>query len=182
MKRFLCGIYLKIIGWKITAPVPDAIKKCVMIVAPHTSNLDFIIGRAAFYKMGLKNVKFLIKKESFKFPMGWLLKALGALPVDRSKGNNTINESISLFTKYDPLYLLITPEGTRKRVENWKKGFYHIAQSVHVPVVLIYIDYSKKEGGYGGVLYPSGNFDDDFKIITDFYRGKRGKNPENFNL
>jgi len=181
MRWFISYLYLKINGWKIHAGNLREIKRCVMIVAPHTSMMDFFIGRAAFYCMHLKNVKFLIKREMFKFPIGWIIKSLGAIPIDRSRGNNTVKEASELFNKYQNIYLLLTPEGTRKKTAKWKKGFYQIAMNAGVPIAMLYMDYEKKEGGLGGILYPTGDFDKDFESVKSLYKNVSAKHPENFN-
>ncbi len=181
MSKFLSNIILKLWGWKIFGVIPPGIKKCVILAAPHTSNYDFFIARLAYFVIGV-NVKFLIKKEVFKFPFGRIFKAWGGIPIDRSKRNNMIEYVSGLFSKYDSLYIVITPEGTRSLVRKWKKGFYYIAQNAKVPIALGYIDYGKKEGGLGPLIYPSGDFEKDFKTITDFYKTKTAKHPEKFNL
>jgi len=182
VQKFISYIILKLIGWNIYGALPEGLTKAVLIAAPHTSNWDFVIGRAGLYSLGLKKVKFLIKKEWFKFPAGAIIKALGALPTDRSKNNNTIALVSKMFEEQDNLLLLITPEGTRSLVEHWKKGFYHIATAAKVPVVMTFVDYGRKEGGIGPVLYPTGNFEEDMKVIEAFYKTKTAKFPENFNL
>ena len=182
MLKLISRIYIKLIGWKITGSFPEGLKKCVIVAAPHTSNLDFIIGRAGFYNFGIKKMSFLIKKELFKFPLGGIIRALGGIPVDRGGSNNTVIAVSRMFKEKENFFLIIAPEGTRKYVENWKKGFYHIAVNAKVPIVLCYVDYGKKEGGIGPVLYPTGNFEEDLKFIEDFYRTKTAKYPEMFNL
>ncbi len=182
MQKLISRLFLKLIGWTIKGVLPENEKKAVLIAAPHTSGWDFIIGRAGFYSIGIKKVSFLIKKEMFKFPIGPIIKSWGAIPVDRSKNNNTIQIVSKMFEGNENLLLLVTPEGTRKYTEHWKKGFYYIATEAKVPIVLTYVDYAKKEGGIGPVLYPTGNFEKDFKFITDFYRTKSAKYPKNFNL
>ena len=179
--KLISKFYLWSAGYTIKGVFPKEIKKCIVVAAPHTSNMDFIIGRAAFYVLGINKIKFMIKKEFFIFPLGGPLKAMGGWPVDR-KANTMIKDSISEFAKKESFYLLVTPEGTRKLVKNWKKGFYFIADGAKVPIVLTYIDYAKKEGGVGPIFYPSGNYDEDFKIIAEFYKDKTAKFPENFNL
>lgn len=162
--------------------IPSDIQKAVVISAPHTSGLDFMIGRLGFYLIGIRKVKFLIKKEMFRFPLGILIRALGAIPVDRGRKNNMVDQVTKMFNEKKRFYLLITPEGTRKYTTNWKKGFYQIALKAKVPIVIGFIDYSKKECGIGSVLYPSGDFEKDFKIITDFYKTKTARYPKDFNL
>lgn len=180
--RILSIIILKLFGWKVVGKLPDGFNKFIMIEAPHTSNLDFIVGRLAFYKLGIQ-AKFLIKKELFKFPLGNVLKALGGIPVNRSRKNNMVDQVCELFDKNEKLAIIITPEGTRKYNANWKKGFYHIAERANVPVILGFIDYAKKEGGIGPVIYPKfGNYEQDLKYIQDFYRDKTARFPEKYNL
>ena len=168
-------------GWRIKGAVPEGEDKAVIIAAPHTSNWDFIIGRLAYFEMGVK-VHFLIKKEIFKWPLGGLLKMWGGIPVDRSKKTNLVNEIVSIFNNHKNLYVIITPEGTRSLVKSWKKGFYYIALNAGVPIVLGYLDYAKKTGGIGPVIYPSGNYDEDLKTIKNFYKDKKGRHPEKFKL
>jgi 1-acyl-sn-glycerol-3-phosphate acyltransferase len=181
MKTF-SRIILWLLGWKITGGIPAEVKKCVIIAAPHTSMWDFFYGRLGFYSKGVYKVHFMIKKEIFKFPLGALLKWLGALPVDRSKNNNTVIWISKKFLESPTFMLLVTPEGTRKRVENWKRGFYHIAQNAKVPIVIGYVDYKNKKAGMGPVFYPTGNYETDLKEIQEFYLDKTAKYPENFNL
>lgn len=172
---------IKLLGWKIDSTMPGHIKKAVVIMAPHTSYYDFLYGWLAFIAYRVKG-KFMIKKEIFFFPVGPILKAMGGIPVDRSNSRRAINSVKSAFEKRDELFLVVTPEGTRRLVKNWKKGFYYLAQSANVPIILGYLDYKQKAGGVGPTLYPSGDFDADMKIIEEFYRGKGARHPEKFNL
>lgn len=180
--RFISYLYLKIKGWKIVGNIPPEIKKAVVIAAPHTSGLDFVLGRCGFYVLGIRKIQFFIKKEMFRFPLGILIRALGAVPVDRGKKNNLVDQITQHFAEKEKFYLLITPEGTRKYTTNWKKGFYLIAMKANVPIVVSFIDYAKKEGGIGFILYPTGDFEQDFKKITDFYKTKTARFPKDFNL
>lgn len=171
---------LKILGWKIVGSVP--VKKCVITVAPHTSIADFILGRLAYCSIDME-VKFLIKKEFFDIPiLKSLLEKMGGLPVDRSRNNNTVTQVAAMFKKYDCLNIVIAPEGTRKLVRNWKKGFYYIAEKAEVPVVLGFLDFKKKELGFGPMFYPTGNYEEDWKFMESFYRGITAKHPEKYNL
>jgi 1-acyl-sn-glycerol-3-phosphate acyltransferase len=168
-------------GWKIVGTLPKDIAKCVVVVAPHTSNLDFIIGRLGSYVLGIR-ARFLIKKEFFFFPFGPLLKAMGSIPVDRKNSQGITGFVSGLFNRYPSLYLLVTPEGTRKYNAHWKKGFYTIALRAGVPIAVGFLDYSKKEAGIGYVCMPSGDFQKDFKQMEDFYRTKTARYPADFNL
>ena len=181
MLKNISKFILKAFGWKIIANITPEIKKSVLIVAPHTSNWDFVIRRMVYFALNV-NVKFLIKKEFFRFPLDQILKKLGGIPVKRDSANLVVNHIVNILKKNDSLIITITPEGTRKYNAHWKKGFYHIAQSAKVPIVLGYLDYKKKEAGIGHVIYTSGNFDKDFKFIEDFYRDKTAKYPDKFNL
>jgi 1-acyl-sn-glycerol-3-phosphate acyltransferase len=177
----LSKIILHLFGWHTNGKLPPGITQAVMIVAPHTSTWDFIIGRLTFYGTGPK-LRVLIKKEAFIFPLNILLKALGGVPVDRGKKNNMVENVASLFKVHKSLVVVITPEGTRRLSRHWKKGFYLIALEAGVPIALAFIDYRNKTGGVGPLLYPSGDFDRDMTIIYDFYRDKTARHPENFFL
>ncbi len=179
--KFLAKIILRIWGWKIYGCIPPNVNKCIIVAAPHTSNYDFIIGRLAYFSIGIK-AHFLIKKQIFKFPFSGIFKAMGGIPVDRGKRNNMIDQIAGMFDKHESLYVVITPEGTRKLVRKWKKGFYFIAQKANIPIALGYIDYAKKEGGIGPVIIPTGDYNKDLITIQDFYRDKTARHPEKFNL
>ena len=173
--------YLKMRGFTFVGQFPEGVRKSVVIEAPHTCIEDFVIGRCFFWMEG-RQVKFLIKKEFFRFGLGWLLKKIGGIPVDRSRGNNMVAKTAVVFRQYDDLHIVITPEGTRKRVDRWKRGFYYIAELAKVPVVLGFIDFKTKRCGYGPSFMPSGDFDKDWPILENFYRGMQGKTPGKFNL
>lgn len=179
--RRISGIILWLIGWKVTQGIPPDIPKCVVAVAPHTSMWDFIIGRLAFWKLGVKT-RFLIKKEMFFWPLGPIIKWLGAIPVDRQKRGRLVDHIAAMFDDYDSLYIAITPEGTRKLVKDWKKGFYYISYKAKVPIALGVLDYAKKTGGVVKIFEPSGDYEADLKGIERHYLGATGKHPEKFNL
>ena len=139
MFRYLSKFALWVLGWDTTEAMPPGVRKAVITAGPHTSNWDFYIGRLAYAALGVK-VKFLIKKEAFKWPLGGILKALGGIPVDRSRSNNLVDQVASMFKDVDSLFVVITPEGTRKPNPRWKKGFYYIALKADIPIALGYID------------------------------------------
>ena len=179
--KYIAKFILFLWGWKVIGGIPADLKKCVVVVAPHTSMWDFVLGRLAFFELGLK-VRFLIKKEMFFFPLGPIVKGLGGISVDRSKSGRMVDLVAELFNQYESLFITVTPEGTRRRVENWKKGFYYIALKANVPIALGFLDYKEKIGGVGKVFIPSGIFEEDFKLVQDFYKGKVAKHPDKFNL
>jgi 1-acyl-sn-glycerol-3-phosphate acyltransferase len=177
MKKIVRFIFL-VIGWKIDERAPEGIKKCVIVVGPHTSNWDFVLGKMAFITYGVKG-KFLIKKELFFPPLGWFLKAIGGVPVDRKQRNNMTETAVKFFNENETMYLVFSPEGTRSYNPNWKKGFYYIAQKANVPIYICYMDYERKIGGFHSIIYPTGNVDEDIKYIKGILRAYKGRFPEN---
>lgn len=184
MLKFLSHIIMKLAGWKVSGKYPKDLPKSVMIAAPHTSNWDLLYARAAFFVMDVP-VRFTIKKEAMAFPMGPILKWMGAIPIDRQKKSvnlgkksSVVDAMIELFNEREKLVILITPEGTRNYVPKWKTGFYHVALGANVPILLGYLDYKNKDAGVGPPIYPSGNVEEDMAKIMDFYRGITAKYPD----
>ncbi|MCT4560353.1 MAG: 1-acyl-sn-glycerol-3-phosphate acyltransferase [Crocinitomicaceae bacterium] len=177
MGKLLFSI-LKLFGWKIDPKSPQGVKKCVVVMGPHTSNWDFIIGRIAFGHYKVK-AKFLIKKELFFPPMGWLLKALGGIPVDRQKGSNLTDQAVKIIMNSDEIFMVFTPEGTRSYNPKWKRGFYYIAQKAQVPIYVGYIDYKKKIGGFDSLFEPTGNVEADIQELKRRLSKYEGRVPEN---
>jgi 1-acyl-sn-glycerol-3-phosphate acyltransferase len=178
MWQKISKIILQFSGWKITNIIPD-ISKCVLAIAPHTSNWDFLIAKLAYTSLG-RNAHFLIKKEWFFFPFNFFFRSIGGIPVDRSKNQSMTDIMAEEFGKHDRFQLAITPEGTRKRVTEWKRGFYYIADKAQVPIVLIGLDYKNKIISFLDVFTPTGNVEEDMLIIQSRYKGLSGKNPDNF--
>ncbi|MBT9557571.1 MAG: lysophospholipid acyltransferase family protein [Myxococcales bacterium] len=170
--------YLKLSGWKLVDPPPD-LPKYVLIAAPHTTNWDLVYMQAVGYsnRMG---VSWMGKHTLFKPPFGPIMRAMGGVPVVRHERRNMVDQIADEFAKRDRFIIAIPPEATRKRAEYWRSGFYHIAKAAGVPVVLGYLDYAKKEAGFGPPLYPSGDIKKDMDIIRAFYAGKVGKYPDQF--
>lgn len=165
-------------GWKIVGAKPEGLQKFVMIAAPHTSNWDFVYARAAFYLMDIP-LKYTIKKELFFFPLGWVLRKMGGIPINRSKKKgNMVAQMAQNFETHSKLALMVTPEGTRSYAEKWKKGFYYIALEAKVPILLGYLDYKKKEAGIGPCIEPSGDYESDLEKIQAFYRKITAKYPK----
>lgn len=160
---------------------PTEYKKLVILEAPHTSNLDYFIGMMFIYAAGVK-VNVVIKKEAFFPPFGGLLKKAGGVPIDRSSSSSKVEAIANLFKERTTLNLGITPEGTRSLSKKWKKGFYYIALKAKVPILLSSIDYQKKEGHFGTVIFPSGDFEKDFEKIESFYKGVHARYPEKYSL
>ena len=180
MKK-LCILVLKLLNYKIDLVNIPKEKKYVLIFAPHTSWTDFAIGKIALTAMGI-HTTFLIKEELFFFPLGPYLKYLGGYPVNRKKTKNLTDTLSNYIKEKDEIAFLITPEGTRRRVEVWKRGFYHIAQKAETPIALAYLDYCDRKGGVGPIFYPTGDYDTDLQEIQKFYYGMRGRKKGRFNL
>ncbi len=174
--RLFSAVVLKLMGWKTSGEVPKE-KKYVMIGYPHTSNWDALIGLMVYAKMGVR-LNWLAKQSLFKGPLGWFLKLTGAIPVNRQQSQNFIQYSKQLFDSYDQLVLTLSPEGTRQKTEYWRTGFYYIALNAKVPIALAFLDYSTRTGGFGPVIWPSGNIEEDLKTIRAFYKNFKGKYPE----
>jgi len=181
MKRLFALLYFWLSGWKIVQKPPKDLKKCVLIAAPHTSNFDFVYGRFGTTMLGMKT-RFLMKKEAFKGPMGWLVKQAGGIPVDREKNNKIVEVVAELFNKNESFFLMVTPEGTRKLVKKWRRGFYAIAMEANVPIACVYLDYRKREIGLGMVFHPTGDFEKDIGVLQNFYRDKAARHPDRFNM
>jgi 1-acyl-sn-glycerol-3-phosphate acyltransferase len=179
--KWLCSLYLKLIGWKIGSQLDRSIKKCVLVAAPHTSNYDYPICLATLYSRDFR-IQFLAKKSLFKFPLGIIMRASGGIPVDRSKHNNMVEAMIHLFQQKEELILMIPVEGTRGYVKEWKSGFYHTAIGAKVPIVMGYLDYGKKIAGFGDVFYPTGDYQKDLVEIQNFYRQFTARHPEKSSL
>ena len=179
MKRLLSEFIFWISGWKAVGEreFPD---KCLVISAPHTSNWDFPVGRCFTYIIGIVP-KYLIKGELFLPVLGTLIKWNGGIPVYRNSKNNVVNQISELFNSKKKFIIGISPEGTRKRVDRWKTGFYHIAVKSNVPILLVKMDYKNKEIGIVETLKPTRNMEEDFKIIQDKFKDVVGKIPENYN-
>jgi len=175
MKALSRFIFL-ISGWKTAGEVP-ALKKYVAIYAPHTSGWDLIIGLCAKFIFGLR-ISLLAKKELFRFPLGPLLRSVGAIPVDRSSSHNLVDQAVAMFNENDNFVLALSPEGTREYAPKWKTGFYYIALKANVPIVLTYIDFERKLVGFGPTFLPTGDPDKDIEAIKVFYRPIRGRHPE----
>ncbi len=181
LKKFFGNLIFKLLGWKCNVTVTDEMKHSVMIAAPHTTNWDFLFVIGAFWIMGV-DVRFFIKDNYTKGPFGFIFKALGALGVDRSKAKNGLTDyAIDRLKENDELVVLVPAEGTRKRVDKWRTGFYRIATEAGVPISLGYLDYEKKEAGVADVFYPSGDFEKDMLHIQEVYRPIKGKNTDNYN-
>ena len=178
MKKNWAYKTLEYFGWTIN--LKQALpKKCVICVAPHTSNWDFMIGIFVKFALNIK-ANFFMKKEWFFFPMGYLMRALGGVAIQRDKKMRMTDAMAAEFSKHDTLCVAITPEGTRSYNPDWKKGFYFIAEKAGVPIVFAALDFKKKEIILGEQFIPTGNVDADMEQIKAYYKDINAKFPEKF--
>lgn len=179
LKQRIAKGLIKLLGWKSEDKFPE-IKHCVVAVAPHTSNWDFVYGKLTSMAVGRKS-HFLIKSDWFFFPMNYFFKWVGGIPVYRKKKNNSMTDKVAqYFKEKKELCLAITPEGTRKANPDWKKGFYYIAKKANVPILLSYIDYAKKKACIAEKFIPTGDEVADIQYIKNFFKSISGKIPANF--
>jgi len=173
----LSALILKLLGYSVVGEYPYNLKKVVLIAAPHTSYWDFPFG-LLIRSASKIDVKYVGKASLFKPPLGWIMKPLGGVPVDRTKSNNFVDSVIDVFNSKDEVAILFAPEGTRKKVEKFKTGFYYIAKGAGVPIVPIKFDFGKKEFRWLDVFYPTDNPTEDLKKIEDMFKGVQGFTKE----
>ena len=169
---------LTVTGWKPEGAGPDS-RHCVLIAAPHTSNWDFpyMLIFAAYFDL---NINWMGKHGLFHPPFGWIMEALGGIPIVREHRENVVSAMARSLREHPELTLVVPAEGTRSRTDYWRSGFYHIALDAGVPIVMSYLDYTQKRGGFAPAFHPSGDVRKDMDHIRAFYAGKEGKYPERF--
>lgn len=173
----ISGMILNLLGFTIVGEYPRELKKMIVIAAPHTSYWDFPLGLLVRSKMKIK-VKFVGKASLFKPPLGWIMKRLGGVAVDRSKRNNFVDSVVEVFNKKEALTILFAPEGTRDKVQKFKTGFYYIAKQAEVPILPIVFDFGNKEVRWLDLVYPSSDSEKDIKHIESLYKGVIGYSKE----
>lgn len=178
MKKLIGRLYLACGGWRQIGSCPD-LKRYVLVAAPHTSGWDLppLLGFA--WINGIK-LSWMGKHTLFSGRFGWFLRWLGGIPIDRRASNNVVSQMVEHFAGTDTLILAIPAEGTRTCRRYWKSGFYHIAKEAGVPIVLTALDWSRKEGGFGPTLWPSGDVAADMDRVREFYRDRQGKYRDQF--
>ena len=174
---WLARTLLRLAGWRMTGSLPE-LPKLVVIAAPHTSNWDFLVGVGAMFAAGFR-VSFLGKDTLFRPPLGWIMRGLGGRPVDRSSPRGVVAETVAQIRAADKFMLALAPEGTRKRVPNWKTGFWRVAKAAGLPIVLGFFDYGTRTVGFGPTLWPD-ELESDLATIQAFYRTKTPRHPELF--
>ena len=178
MFKSLCRLIFRKMGWQVEMTVPYR-DKCIICVAPHTSNWDFIIAELYYHSIG-RTAGFLMKKEWFFWPMGVLFRSMGGIPVERSRHVSLTDRVAEAAIKAERFELAVTPEGTRSLVTKWKRGFYFIALKAGLPIQLYAIDYKNNRIVCTKELVPSGDVEADMRLIMDYYRPYEGKYPGKF--
>ena len=164
-------------GWEIKGDFDRNTKKAVVIVVPHTSWHDFYIG--VFTRRILKvQINFIAKAELFRWPFGWYFRWMGGVPLDRTPGQNKVEAIANIFNEKDEFRLSLAPEGTRKKVVQWKTGYYYIALAAKVPIIRVAFDYGKKTVVIDKPFYPTGDIDKDTIVLRTFFEDVVGKNKE----
>lgn len=173
-------IYFKILGWRVVGNTnlsQKSIKKAVIIAVPHTSWHDFYIGLLLRSVLNF-NTNFVGKKELFVFPIGWFFRALGGAPIDRHTKENKVDAIAKLFEEKEEFRMTLAPEGTRKKVTEWRTGFYYIAKKAKVPIIMITFDFENKQNKISDPFFPTDDPEADFKFMYQFFEGVKGKIPE----
>ena len=177
MKKISFFVFYRVMKWKMIGDFDgDRIKKCIVIVVPHTSWHDFYIGLLVRQIAGVR-ISFLGKKELFKWPFGWYFRKVGGISLDRTSGQNKVEAIAKEFEKRDELRLTLAPEGTRKKVTVWKTGFYYIAKMANIPIKMVAFDFGKKQVVISSAFYPTHDFNKDVQFMHTFFKGVKGKIP-----
>jgi 1-acyl-sn-glycerol-3-phosphate acyltransferase len=164
--------------WKLDGEWPSGLTRAIIIVGPHTSAWDVVTGMAARSIIPIPHAHYLGKKELFDGPFGWFFKATGGVPVDRNSKNNLVDQVVQEFARRKHFVLALSPEGTRKKVERLKTGFWHIAKLAGVPIVMAGMDFSKRELKLSKPFYPGESPEADFPKIVEFFAPIKGRHPE----
>jgi len=170
-------IYFKILGWKLLGEFPK-VDKCIVIVVPHTSWIDFFLGLLV-RRVVNEEINYIAKKSLFKPPFGWYFRWMGGAPIDRDKNMDTVSAIVSIFDRRKKFRLALSPEGTRKKVAEWKTGFYYIALAARVPIVMVAFDFGKKQVKISGPHFSLDDKEKDFTTYKAFFKGVVGKVPGN---
>jgi len=178
VRRALGRLVLRLLGWRVNDPAPSE-PKFVAIVAPHTSNWDFVVCVAAMFALDLR-IQWFGKHTLFRWPLRWLLRALGGVPIRRDAARGIVAE-IAETIRAEPRFILgLAPEGTRRHVDEWRTGFYRIAELAQVPIVPVTLDWGRREIGIGAPVYTAGDPTREIAALRARYRADMALHPEGF--
>ena len=167
---------LRLGGWRMVGQWPD-VDKVVVVVAPHSSVWDAIWGIAAKVGQGL-GIVFIGKQEAFVGPVGWLLRKFGGVPVDRSAPGGIVDQVANQMRDAERMWFVLAPEGTRRRVDKWKTGFWKIARRAQVPVFCVAFDYPDKTIHLGPLVELTDDMEADVRRVRALFAGYRGKHRD----
>ncbi len=181
ISRALGRCVFALLGWRVQGQLPN-LNKFILVAAPHTSNLDAVYGLAGLLAMGFR-ATIMVKSTAFYGPLGWLLRRLGAIPIDRSSPQGVVEQISEAFRLREAMVLLMTPEGTRKSAREFKSGFHRMAQAAQVPVVPVAFNYAHKAAIVGEPISMQGQLQGDLTVLLNFFR-KHGvpRHPERLSL
>jgi 1-acyl-sn-glycerol-3-phosphate acyltransferase len=175
-QRKTCRSVLRLCGWRLVGEFPG-VAKALLIVAPHSSWWDGVWG--LLLKSGIgADVHFIGKQELFRGPLGWLLRRLGGIPINRRAAAGVVEQMVEQFGQRDAFWLGIAPEGTRKSVRRWKSGFWHIAHDAGVPIVTAWFNYPDKTIGIGPLFHTTDDMEADLQRLREFYAPFKGKHHD----
>ena len=181
LSRAFWKFILRLFGWRAVGEAPD-LPKFVFVGAPHTSNLDFFMTAMTMAALGVRG-HFVMKHQPFVGPVGWLLRFLGGIPLDRDRTRDFVSQMVDEFNSRDQFLLAIMPEGTRGKdkdsaTKGWRSGFYYIAKGAGVPLVMVLFDYANKRMRVGPTVWPSDSYEADLPRIQALFAGIEGRNPD----
>jgi 1-acyl-sn-glycerol-3-phosphate acyltransferase len=172
--RWIGRTALRIFGWRVVGEFPD-LPRMVLVIAPHSSFWDGILGIAGMLALGVR-IEFMVKAELFRGPLGWFLRSVGGVPVNRSRAQGAVQQAAARLEREGSTWILIAPEGTRRRVEHWKTGFWHIARAANVPVFCTYFHYPERTMGLGELMEITDDVEADMAKLRKWYVPYVGKN------
>jgi 1-acyl-sn-glycerol-3-phosphate acyltransferase len=175
-RRRLCAALLRACGWNLRGAFPD-VPQVVLIAAPHSSCWDGVWGLLFKVAIGI-DIAFMGKRELFVGPLGWLLRHLGGIPIERTAAHGLVEQMVARFRAQPRLWLGIAPEGTRRRVAKWRSGFWHIARAAGVPVLPVAFDYATRSIVVGELFTPTADLDTDLAALRAWYRAFHGRNHD----
>lgn len=174
--RFLSNSIMRLAGWRVEGKMPD-IPKYILIGAPHTSNWDFVLFLGIVFRLNI-SVRYMGKSELFNNPFGWFFYWCGGIPVDRKKSTGLVEQMVDICNRSEKFILVIAPEGTRYHVNEWKRGFHHIAKSAGIPIVMAKVDGIRKTAFVGETFHPTDDIEADMKAIQSAFASMSGINPK----
>lgn len=174
--RLLSNTIMRLAGWRVEGNTPD-LPKYILIGAPHTSNWDFVLFLGIIFRLKI-SVRYMGKAELFNNPFGWFFYWCGGIPVDRKKSTGLVEQMVEVCNRSEKFILVIAPEGTRYHVNEWKRGFHHIAKNAGIPIVMVKVDGNRKTAFVGETFHPTDDIETDMQAIQSAFVGISGINPK----